>query len=252
LWLWSAVAATSDGYLTVTLLDVPAGEALLVHTPTGRNLLINGGSSGVELQQQVAQQLPPYHRALDWLLVAGVRQEQVASLVNSLEALAPASVAWSGTPDGSFAARQLQARLQDSGIPWVDLHVGQTFDLGAGARIQVLAAGGRGALLMLTYGDFRMLLPFGADFDMLDDLDMGRALGPVNVLLLADNGYPPQSPPDWISHLDPDMIWWTVGKEAANAELPALTAGRAMLRTGLNGWGRLRTDGVQLWVESER
>lgn len=251
LWLWSAVAATPDGHLTVTLLDLPDGEALLVQTPTGRTMLINGGSSAIELQQQIARHLPPYHRDLDWLLVGGVRQEQLAGLVNSLEALEPASIAWSGDTAASFAARQLHERMLAADVTYQVLQSGQMFDLGDGATMQVLATGGRGALLLITYGDFRMLLPLGVDFEVMQALDDGRAIGPVNVLLLADNGYVPLNPPEWIANLDPDFIWVPVGRDPPNAELWALIGTRSTLRTDQNGWGRLSTDGARLWIESE-
>ena len=252
LWLWSAVAAAPTGHLTVTLLAVPDGEALLVTTPTGRNLLINGGSSSIELQQQLGAHLPPYHRELDWLIVAGVRQEQLAGLANSLDALSPASIAWSGEADASFASGQLFQRVQAPGIPLVVLQQNQRFDLGAGAELRVLAVGPRGALMQITYGDFRLLLPLGLDFEMLDELDRGQAIGKVTVLMLADNGYVPLNPPEWLANLDPDLVWWPVGADAPQAEMLALTANWTTLRTDLNGWGRVRTDGALLWLESER
>ena len=252
LWLWSAVAAAPTEHLTVTLLAVPDGEAILVTTPTGRNLLINGGSSSIELQQQLSAQMPPYHRQLDWLIVAGVRQEQLAGLANSLAALSPASVAWSGEADASFASGQLYQRVQAAGIPLEALRQGQRFDLGAGAELRVLAIGPRGALMRITYGDFRMLLPLGLDFDMLDEFDRGQAIGKVNVFMLADNGYVPLNPPEWLANLDPDLLWWPLSADAPQAETLALKATRASLRTDLNGWVRLRTDGALLWLESER
>src|SRR5690606_25943905 len=52
LWSWSLVQSQPDGLLHITLLDVP-GEAVLVQTPGGRNLLINGGGSAVELTSEL-------------------------------------------------------------------------------------------------------------------------------------------------------------------------------------------------------
>lgn len=48
LWIWSTALAAPDGKLQLTHLEVD-GEALLVRTPAGRNLLINTGSSSNQL-----------------------------------------------------------------------------------------------------------------------------------------------------------------------------------------------------------
>ena len=47
--VWRAVLAAPDGRLHVTLLDVGSGDAVLVQTPTGRTLLIDGGPSARQL-----------------------------------------------------------------------------------------------------------------------------------------------------------------------------------------------------------
>ena len=66
-------------------------------------------------------------------------------------------------------------------------------NLGAGANLHVLAAGKRGAILLLEWGHFRALLPLGANFEDLEVLHYGRDIGPVTALLLADNGYTPSN-----------------------------------------------------------
>ena len=47
---WSL--AQPDGYLHVVFLDMDEGEATLVTTPNGRQILINGGRSPDKLNEQ--------------------------------------------------------------------------------------------------------------------------------------------------------------------------------------------------------
>ena len=48
----------------------------------------------------------------------------------------------------------------------------------------MLTVSPRGAILMLEWQDFCLLLPLGADFETLEALHMGQEIGPVSALLL--------------------------------------------------------------------
>ena len=45
LLLWRSVAALPDGDLHVTFLSVGSADAVLIQTPSGRSVLVNGGPS---------------------------------------------------------------------------------------------------------------------------------------------------------------------------------------------------------------
>ena len=72
-------------------------------------------------------------------------------------------------------------------------------------------------------------------------------------MLLADSGYAPINPPEWIANLHPQLVLLSVS--AADKEgLPSpetleLLRGYTVLRTDRNGWIELTTDGEQMWVE---
>jgi competence protein ComEC len=247
-WAWSSALAAPDGKLQVTLLDV-GGEAILIRTPAGRSLLINGGPSGTQLSEELGRELA-LDRQLDWLLVAGQRSEQISGLLSDLDRIPFGRLAWAGSATSQNSSALLDATKQ-LGVPTAQLQAGQRFDLGDSAYLDVLAVGDRGATLLISYGNFRALLPFGLDFDQIEELDAGRAVGPVNLLLLADSGYPPLNPPDWIANLDPALIWLPSGNPPETELLDGLI-GRVLLQASQYGWLRVSTDGQQMWVETGR
>jgi beta-lactamase superfamily II metal-dependent hydrolase len=122
--------------------------------------------------------------------------------------------------------------------------------------LTVLLAGERGAVFLLEWDDFRALLPVGVTFEDLDALDYGRRIGPVSALLLADQGYAPSNPPEWIAALHPQVLLLSVagGDQDGRPDRETLEAaqGYTLLRTDQNGWIELTTNGEQLWVEVER
>jgi competence protein ComEC len=252
--MWTAVFSRPDGNLVINVLDTNGGEAVLIQTPTGRQLLINGGASPTRLSEELGRALPGVGADLDWLLVTAVQQRNLAALVPTLERLNPEHLAWAGSASASFAARELNASLADLDWEREELAIGQRFDLGGGGRLQVIATSTRGAVLLLNFGDFRALLPFGIDFAGLEALNKNSSIGRVDALLLADGGFAPLNPSDWLESLDPRVVLLSVASGNADGlpstEVLAALETRKILRTDQDGWLRLVTDGHEFWVET--
>jgi beta-lactamase superfamily II metal-dependent hydrolase len=122
--------------------------------------------------------------------------------------------------------------------------------------LRVLTVGKRGATLLLEWERFRLLLPLGINLDDLETLGYGDTIGNVTALLLADSGYFPSNPPEWIANLRPQVVLLSVSP-ADKEGLPSpetldLLQGYTVLRTDRNGWIELSTDGEKMWVEVER
>jgi beta-lactamase superfamily II metal-dependent hydrolase len=109
---------------------------------------------------------------------------------------------------------------------------------------------------LVEWKTFRALLPIGVKFETYEHLKNGREIGPVSALLLAESGYAPANPPEWLANLSPAMFILPVAADDIDG-LPSLALvdllrEQTVLRTDRNGWIRLSTDGDQLWVEVER
>jgi competence protein ComEC len=245
-----------DGNLHLTFLDAGSADAILIQTPGGRWLLINGGPSPSRLSDGIGRRLPPLDRRLDWLIVASTQEEQLAALPRTLDRFPPEEVLWAGNLDASFSSRQLDSWIDERSIPVTQAEVGQEVELGRGAVMRVMAVSPRGCILLVEWGGFRALLPVGVDFDSLEALDEGEAVGPVTLLLLAESGYGPSNPPAWLANLRPQISVLSVAAGDPNG-LPApavvdLISEESLLRTDRSGWIEVITDGTQVWVEKER
>lgn len=253
--VWRAALLAPDGKLHLTVLDVGSGDGLLIQTPSGRYLLVDGGPSTTRLADALGRRLPAGQH-LDWLVVAASGEEQVAALPPLIERSPPNQVLWAGAMNGTQAARRLQEQLNRSNIQPIPLQTGHSLDLGEGAWLRTLAVGRRGAVLLLEWGDFRSLLPMGIDFDLLETLQAEPALNHITALILADSGYAPSNPPEWIEKLHPQVILLSVAagdREGRPApEMLEALKDYTLLRTDRDGWIEVTTDGVQLWVEAEK
>jgi beta-lactamase superfamily II metal-dependent hydrolase len=142
------------------------------------------------------------------------------------------------------------------GIPIQAAQEGQILDLGDGASLNVLRVSGRGAVFLVQWGNFNVLLPIGMDFDAMESLQNDESLPPVTALLLADSGYKPVNTREWIEHWNPVLALLSVGsgdwRGLPDNETLIAVQGYNLLRTDINGWIDLSTDGNQLWIEVER
>ena len=254
--VWRMVLAGPDGRLHMTLLDVGTGDAILIQTPAGRNVLIDGGPSTRLLSEALGRRLPFGQRKLDWLVIAAAGEGQTGGLPRNLERFPPENVLWAGPAQGSYPARDLQARFIEMDLHVVPAKKGQTLELGDGASLRVLEMGKRGAVLLLEWGSFQALLPIGLDFETMEGMQSKNDLGEVTVLLLAESGFAPVNPEEWIDELNPQVVLLSVAAGDRDGlpspETLEAVEGYTMLRTDRNGWIKLSTDGEQMWVQAER
>jgi len=256
LLVWRAALAIPDRLLHITFLDVGSADAVLIETPSGKHVLINGGPSVTTLSDELGRRLPAFNRKLDWLIVAGTDEEDIAALPRVIDRYPPDAVLWSGNTQGSFSSRVLNEYLSVSDIPVTNAEVDQTLDLGEGATIKVVTAGPRGAILLVEWKNFRTLLPIGMSFEALDELRNGASIGPVSVLSLADAGYEASNPPEWIANLNPEIVELSVDAADQNGmpdgSVLESVKDYELLRTDQNGWIEITSDGEQMWVNVER
>lgn len=256
LLVWRAASAIPDQLLHVAFLDVGSADAILIKTPTGKHVLINGGPSVTTLADELGRRLPTFNRKLDWLIVAATEEDDIAALPRIIERYPPDAVLWSGNTQGSFSSGVLNEYLSISDINVVNAEPEQVLDLGDGATLRVLTVGPRGAVLLLEWGNFRALLPVGMSFEALDELRAGADIGPVSLLSLADSGYGPSNPPEWIANLNPEIILLSVSAADENGlphrDVLETIKDYELLRTDQNGWVEITTDGTHMWVNVER
>jgi competence protein ComEC len=254
--VWSAFFQAPDGRLTITFLDVGSADAILIQTPAGRSILVDGGPSPSRLSGSLGPRLSAFDRKIDWLVVASTQDQQLAALPRVLDRFPVGNVLWSGNLDASYSAEDLDRWLAGSGTPATTAYAGAALDLGEGAILKVQSISPRGAVLLMEWQGFRALLPVGNNFDALSALDSAKAVGSVTALLLADSGYAPSNPPEWIADLHPQLVILSVAAGDPDG-LPDQSvldslSGTTLLRTDRNGWITLSTDGVGLWVVVEK
>jgi len=254
--VWRGVLQAPDGYLNLSFFDVGTGSAILITSPRGERVLINGGPSSSALSSGMGRRVPIINRELDLLLVASPLAEDIGGLPRFVERYPPHQVVWIGSPSPSRAADYLRQTLQELQVPVVDGHPGCSVEVGKDIRIDILSRSERGGALLVTYGGFRGLMPFGISKESIHNLRDGQDIGHVSLLLLADNGHAANNPRDWIQNLNPRLGIVSVASDDRQGHpSPTLLrrmAGYSLLRTDLHGWIEITTDGERMWINVEK
>lgn len=159
--IWLGVRAMPDGRLHVYLLPAERGSAVLVRTPAGNTLLVNGGDDGQRLLTQIGGVLPFWQRSLNLVALShGDKRTAAAQLVLPARLRVDRALAPAG---GDETVQAWERALLDAGVQVDSLSAGDWVDLGDGAALWVLApvpGEKEGSLLLrLVYGDFLLLLP---------------------------------------------------------------------------------------------
>lgn len=258
--VWRAAWTAPDGKLHLIILDVShgtiSGEAILIQTPQGRYVLVNGGPSSSQLSSALGRRLAGNGNGLDFLVIAGNKNGQIQALPAVVKRFTPREVIWAGEMNASRFGRYLyEALLAENRLPQPAIE-GMDLDLGQGARMTFLKVQSHGAVLLVEWRSFRVLLPLGVDFETLATLRQMPDLAPLTAISLAHSGLSSLNPPGWIISTQPAMVLLSVSALDSSGlpdeELLRSLEKYTVLRTDVHGWIELITDGKQMWVEVEK
>ncbi len=257
---WQTVSRKPDGLLHLILLDVNqstrSGEALLIQTPQGRYVLIDGGPSKPNLLSALDEWMPITWRKIDWLIIAGVYDNQLSALPELVERQRVARAWWAISNWVSVSAAALQEELKSQQVPIILAQPNQELDLGTGIRLKVIATNKSGALLLLEWDQFRAFLPIGFDSNTRDEVLQSATFPSVTVWLLANRGAEWLNPSTLLARLQPNLILINAAKGEwsglPDIEMIQSLEGQNVLRSDKNGWVHISTNGRQMWVEAEK
>jgi len=133
-----------NGLLTITFLSVgpanqpPQGEAILVRTPDGKTMLIDGGMDAASLSQVLDSRLPSWQRSLDMVLLTSPRQDHLAGLQDIVTRYAIGEVIDAGMLHPNTTYARWRRTISERNLPYTRVVQGDTISLGAATKLQVL------------------------------------------------------------------------------------------------------------------
>jgi competence protein ComEC len=123
--------------LTFAMLDIGQGDALFIESPTGTQVLIDGGPPGRVLSK-LSRVMPFFDRSIDAIVITNPDADHIAGFADVLKNYKVSHVFEPGTYNDSRTYVTLEEQIKNKNIPDVIAHKGMRIDLGGGAFIDVL------------------------------------------------------------------------------------------------------------------
>jgi len=167
LFVWSLVyAATPPGVLTVAFIDVGQGDAIYIESPTGAQVLIDGGK-GRAVLRGLGELMKATDRSIDVVIATHPDLDHIGGLPDVFERFVVGTFIESGVADDGSDALALNDAVHNEGLTPIYARTQMRIALGGGAYIEVLFPEGDATafeantgsvVTRVVYGDTAFLL----------------------------------------------------------------------------------------------
>lgn len=135
--LWNVMLSKNEeGILTFAVLDIGQGDSLFIKSPTGKQILIDGGP-GNNLSREIGKVLSWYDRSVDMIVVTNPDSDHYEGFIKFLDKYKVGKVLEPGTTNSYPAYEVLENKIKAKNIEKILARRGQIIDIGGGAYLQV-------------------------------------------------------------------------------------------------------------------
>lgn len=107
----TVLPARGPGVLRIDFLDVGQGDAILLTTPHGRQVLVDGGPSGARLARELGEVLPHWDRSLDVVVLTHPQEDHAGGLPEIARRMSVAKTYTSGHRNQTLTLAAFEDRL---------------------------------------------------------------------------------------------------------------------------------------------
>lgn len=139
LMIWYAVfRIDTRGDLLITFFDVGQGDAIFIETPSGNQMLIDGGPNE-RILARLGEALPFWDHSLDAVILTHPDADHLSGLIDVLERYHVGTVFWTGVAHSSAEYEEWVRLLKEKNIRTEIVNAGKRVILGDGVVFEVLA-----------------------------------------------------------------------------------------------------------------
>jgi competence protein ComEC len=269
--VWSVALTTPDDKLHVSFLDVGQGDAILIQTPNGQDILIDGGPDSQNISLELSEKLPFWDRTIDLMVCTQPHADHVTGLVEVLQIYKVKQVLEPGVSYNSSIYQEWLRLIEDKGIEYNIARAGQEIDLGNGIKIEVLNppeglwegtsddVDNNGVVLRMSWGKLSFLFTADIREDVEFELIGQRANLKSTVLKVAHHGSRTSTTLQFLAAVDPEVAVISVGEDNPFGHPSPEVLERLIdrlgednvYRTDEDGTIEFITDGERLWVRKD-
>jgi len=269
--VWSVALTQPDDKLHVSFLDVGQGDAILIQTPNGQDILIDGGPDPQKINLELGRKLPFWDRTIDLVVCTQPQADHITGLVEVLQRYKLKQVLEPGVSYNSSIYQEWCNLVEEKQIKRDEARVGQEIDLGNGIKLEVLNPPARlwegtsadvdnnGVVLRLSWGQLSFLFTADIREEVEFELIGQRANLKSTVLKVSHHGSKTSTTSQFLAAVDPEVAVISVGEDNPFGHpSPEVVEGLIdrvgednVYRTDEDGTIEFITDGERLWLRTE-
>ena len=139
LLIWYAVWRESrHGLLTVSFLDIGQGDSIFIDSPSGRQVLIDGGPNAGVLQE-LSKVMPWWDRSIDLMIPTHPDADHIGGLIDVLARYEVGTIIHSSVEGDTKTSQELESAMHQEGARETIAKRGEVIDLGDGAYLEILS-----------------------------------------------------------------------------------------------------------------
>ncbi len=209
--------------LRVSFLDVGQGDAILIQTPSGKSMLIDGGATNV-IRERVAHEMSYFDRDIDVIIATHPDADHVTGLIPILEKYKVHTIVVSPVDNDTNIFDDLNKHIDDEHADVHVAHTGDVIDFHDGVMAQILYpdknyrekknnTNDASVSMVVTYGDESFLLTGdlpGTEEPKLLQQDLPKN---VTVYKAGHHGSKYSSGEQLLSYIHPEYAVISAGKD---------------------------------------
>lgn len=265
--VWAAALSLPDGRWGIRFLDVGQGDAIVIRSPGGRTVLVDGGPDPVLLMGRLGRALPFWQRRVDLVVCTHPDADHLSGLLPVLAHRDVGAALESPLMGDSALAQEWRSRLVGRGIPVVTAARGVRVTIGEGELTVLhppadpsptMGPNAASTVLLLSVGEVTALLMADVNADVEAELLRAEPDLRGTLLKVAHHGGADATSGAFLGAVEPAAAVISVGADNRFGHPAPDVLGR-LAEGGVPVWRTDRcgdvwalTDGERLWMGSAR
>lgn len=249
-----------DAELEVDFFDVGQGDATLIKTPYGQNILIDGGPDN-SIVSRLSENLPWWDRRIDLMILTHPHDDHVAGLIDVMKRYNVEKILYTGVIHSAPNYLAWLELIKENKVPLIIIDRPQTVRLGDDCELRIIYPSqsllGRevnnlnnsSLVIKLTYGQNRFLLTGDIETEVERELAESGVDLSADVLKVSHHGSDASNSQEFLEKVKAKIAVIQVGKDNDFGH-PSLRVVKRLEKTGarvfrvdLDGTVKLSSDG---------
>lgn len=209
----------NNNYLALHFLDVGQGDAILIRTPQGQNIVIDGGADNL-LLHRLGESMPWWDGTIDYLIISHYHADHMMGLMELLNKYKVEDILVTAHQPDDFLFSVWQDALAQHSLQATIVFAGQTWKLAEDLSMQVFSADSHhedyndnSLVLKLKYKNISTLLTGDLPSTEEEDLLKSQFDLKADILKVAHHGSRYSSALKFLQVVDPDVCIIQVGED---------------------------------------